>query len=314
MMTHVKVMFHGRLALCVLCLFLFSGCGKKGNPTMKSFEKPAAVANMSAIHRDGKVTIAWSYPKQAKITIKGFYVERAEEERPFENLAFLKGEVSQYSDEHFKTGEQYRYRIRVYSMRDIIGDDSPEIEVAPVRLPDPPRMMAYGLTDDALEIKWNEVPGASYNIYRSTEKGKYPGAPLNARPLDKPFFSDRIETGMPVFYAVRAIVQSNIRNEGDPSADLEVNPQSFIPTRPTDLRYVRSEDRGYLSWKENSETWVKGYKVYRRSATGEYLPAGEAAIPLFVDEVPVTAPTSYYVTSLGPVKESQPSEMMSVNP
>ncbi len=281
---------------------------------MKSFEKPAPVTDISAIHRNGKVTISWSYPKQAKITIKGFYVERAEESGPFENLAFVKGEVSQYADEHFVIGKKYRYKIRVYSMRDIISDDSREIEVTPLRLPDPPKRMIYHPTEDALVVGWDQVPGAHYNIYRSTEKGRYPSAPLNSRPLDKPLFIDEMETATPVFYTVRALVESDIRNEGDPSADLEVDPRSFIPTAPTDLRYVRTEGKGFLTWRENSETWVKGYRVYRGSASGEYLPAGETSVPLFVDEVPVTAPTSYYVTSLGPGRESRSSEIISVNP
>ncbi len=304
----------GRLMICALCLFLFSGCGRKGNPTMKSFEKPAAAANLHAIHRDGRVTITWSYPKQAKITIKGFYVERAEWDGPFQNLAFVKGEAARYEDEHFDIGAKYRYKIRVYSMRDVISDDSPEIKVTPAKLPEPPKKMQYRLTDNALEIGWDEVPGATYNIYRSNEKGKFAVIPANAAPLVKPFFRDGIDTSRPVFYSVRSMVETDIRNEGGPSADLEVNPQSFVPASPTDLRYARTDGKGYLSWKENAEAWVKGYRVYRRASSGEYLPAGDVSVPLFVDEIPVKSSTSYYVTSLGPVKESSPSETMSVNP
>jgi len=281
---------------------------------MKTFEKPAPVTQMAAIHRDGKVIITWSYPKQAKVTIKGFYVERAEGQSPFENLGFVKGDVFYYADEHFRTGEEYIYKIRVYSTRDIINDDSTEIEVTPVDLPGPPKKLTYRLTDDALQIEWDKVPDATYNIYSSTEKGKYTGAPLNAVPFDKPFFTDRVDTAKRVFYAVRAEVRSNIRNEGDLSADLEVDPRTFIPGRPVDIRYVRAEGKGYLSWKENAEAWVKGYRVYRRSASGAYMPVGVVNVPLFVDESPVTAPTAYYVTAMGPIKESAASETISVNP
>jgi hypothetical protein len=254
-------MLLGRVLLCLVCLCFFTGCGKKGNPTMRSFEKPEAVKETRAFHRDGKVTISWSYSRQAKILIKGFYIERAEGLLPFETIAFLQGGSSQYSDDHIEINKEYRYKIRVYSMRDIISDDSPELKAIPLRLPDPPKAVIYHLKNDAVEITWDKgADGITYNIYRSAEKGKYQ-APLNAKPLDRPFFRDGVDVEKTVFYSVRSIVESTIRNEGDPSADLEINPQSFIPARPTDLRYVASQNKGYLSWKENAETWVKGYKV-----------------------------------------------------
>ena len=297
-----------------LCFLLLAGCGKKGNPTMKSFEKPAPVTQILAVHRDGKVIISWSYPKQGKITVKGFYIERAEGLSPFENVGFVKGDVTSYTDESFTAGKEYIYKIRVKSTRDILSDDSAELDVNPVKMPEPPKRLAYRLTDDEIKIEWDAIPNATYNIYRSAEKGKYSGAPLNAVPLDKPFFTDQIVTAKPVFYAVRLEVRSNIRNEGELSAELEVDPRTFVPVRPVDLRYVRSEGKGYLSWKGNAEAWITGYRVYRKTAPAEYLPVAVVAVPVYVDETPVTAPTAYYVTTLGPASESAPSETMSVNP
>jgi hypothetical protein len=309
-----KMVLLGRVVLCLMCLCYFTGCGKKGNPTMRSFEKPEAVKEMRAVHRDGKVTISWSYGRQAKILIKGFYIERAEGLLPYETIAFLQSDSSRYSDDRYEINKEYRYKIRVYSMRNVISDESPELKVSPLQLPDPPKAVTYRLTNDAVEITWDKgAEGITYNIYRSAEKGKYQ-TPLNAKPLDKPFFRDGVDTGKTVFYTIRSIVDSNISNEGDLSPDLEVNTQSFIPARPTDLRYVGSQNKGYLSWKENAETWVRGYKVYRSRASGESLPVATVSIPLFVDDEPVNVGTSYHVTALGPVKESGPSETVSVNP
>jgi hypothetical protein len=314
MISKEKVKLSGRVLLCVACLCLFAGCGKKGNPTMKSFEKPAAVTEMRALHRDSKVIISWSYLRQAKVSIKGFYVERAEGRLPFETITFLQGDSLQYSDNHFEINKEYRYKIRVYSMRNIISDDSLELKVIPLQLPDPPKAVAYRLTNDAVEITWEQgADGHTYNIYRSAEKGKYQ-APLNASPLGKPFFRDGVDVSRPIFYSIRSIIESTIRNEGTPSPDLEVNPQSFIPAKPTDLRYVRSQNKGYLSWKENAETWIKGYKVYRAMASGEHVPVAMVPVPLFVDDDPVSVRTYYYVTALGPVEESAPSEVVRVNP
>jgi len=284
---------------------------------MRSFEKPAAVTQMRALHRDGKVIISWSYLPQAKILIKGFYVERAEGLLPFETIAFLQGDSLQFSDGHFEINKEYRYKVRVYSMRNIISDDSLELRVIPLRLPDPPKTVSYRLTHDAVEITWDKgAGGTTYNIYRSAEKGKYQ-TPLNTKPLVEPFFRDAVDVEKPVFYSLRSIVESTISNEGEPSLDLEVNPQSFIPAKPADLRYVGSvglQKKGYLSWKENAETWIKGYKVYRARASGEHVPVATVLVPLFVDDDPVNVVTSYYVTALGPVKESVPSEVVRLNP
>ena len=314
-MIREKMMFQSYVILCVVCLLLFASCGKKGNPTMKSFEKPAVVQDMKASHRDGKVTISWSYPRQARIVIKGFYVERATGSEPFQNIGFVKGDTVQYADERFETGREYRYKIRVYSMRDVISDDSPVLKVIPLRLPEPPAGLSYRLTNDSVEIAWDKAAdGIFYNIYKSPEKGMYSASPINTTPLAKPFFRDGVDVGKPVFYTVRSIAVSTINNEGGPSADLEIDPQSFIPTRPTDLRYVRSQNKAYLFWKENTETWVKVYRIYRKGGSGEYLPVAEVSVPLFIEEDPVSGSSSYYVTARGPVRESPPSDVLSAKP
>ena len=303
------------MAMCAVSLLLFAGCGQKGKPTMRSFEKPSPVTEMRASHRDGKITISWSYARQAKIMIKGFYVERSEGNTPFETLAFLKGDSTQFVDDHFAIGKEYRYRIRVYSLRNVISDESDELKVNPVGLPEPPEKLAVRLTNDAIEITWNKVvDGVTYNIYRGTDRGNCSTVLLNATPLEKPFFKDAVNVNQPVFYSVRSLVSTTIMNEGAPSECLEVDPQSFLPVHPSDVRFVRTAGKLYVSWKENPETWIKGYRIYRKKGQGQFRPAEDVPIPLFVDEEPINVPTSYYITALGPVKESSPSGIVSVNP
>ena len=273
------------------------------------------MTGMRASHRDGKITISWSYARQAKIIIKGFYVERAEGSAPFETITFLKGDATQFADDHFEVGKEYRYRIRVYSLRNVISDESAELKVTPVGLPQPPKKLAFRLTNDAIEITWNKVAdGVTYNIYRGTDRGNCDAALLNATPLEQPFFKDGVNAGQPVFYSVRSLLHTTIVNEGAPSECLEVDPQSFMPVHPSDVRFVRTEGKLYVSWKENPETWIKGYRVYRKKGQGQFIHAADVPIPLFVDEEPINVLTSYYITALGPVKESSPSGTVSVNP
>ncbi|HMK55397.1 MAG TPA: hypothetical protein VK448_02035 [Dissulfurispiraceae bacterium] len=293
---------------------LLSGCGQKGRPTMKSFEKPAPVSSMSAIHRDGKIVVSWSYARQSKIVVKGFYVEKSEGGMPFETLAFVPGDITHYSDEKFAVGKEYRYRIRVYSLRNVISDESAELRVNPVKLPDPPVDLAYRVTYDAIDVTWKKVDGdVSYNIYRGTDKDRCGEQQLNSEPLKNTSFRDNVDTAQSVYYSVRSIVTTNMVNEGHPSTCLAVDPHSFVPVQPSDVRFARADGKVYISWRENPEKWLKGYRVYRRSEGGQLTPVADVDVPLFVDEEPLAAVVSYCVAALGPFSESPLSETVRVN-
>ncbi|HMK61620.1 MAG TPA: hypothetical protein VK452_10820 [Dissulfurispiraceae bacterium] len=310
-----KVCLASALMLFTVVAIMLSGCGQKGRPTMRSFEKPAPVSGMTAIHKDGKVTISWSYVKQAKIVVKGFYVERAEGNAPFNNLAFVPADITHYDDEKFDSGKEYRYRIRVYSLRNMISDASQELKVDPVRPPDPPGDLTYRLTDDAIDITWRKVDGGvSYNIYRGTDREKCNGLRLNAEPLKSAFFRDSVTVNQVVYYSVSSIIMTNLANEGDSSKCLIVDPHLFVPVQPSDVRFARAEGKVYISWKENSEKWLKGYRVYRKSESGEFVPVADVEIPSFVDEVPLHEVVSYRIAALGPFSESSLSEPVRVNP
>jgi fibronectin type 3 domain-containing protein/predicted small lipoprotein YifL len=305
------------LMLCLIIAAAGAGCGKKGPPTMKSFEKPDPVKDIRMTHRDGKIDIAWSYPKQKRdIIVKGIHIDKAEGKGAYETIATLPEDATQYTDANVKLNAQYRYKLRVVNARGVIGDDSPELKIVPVAVPDPVQGLAYKLTSEAVEISWNKsADGVLYNVYRSSEKGTYPGLPLNEKPLDKPFFRDSLNTSAKVYYAVIAVVQSTLPNESALSDEIEIDPQqAFIPAAPVEIRYVRSDFRGYISWKDNAETWVSGYRIYRKRASGAFGVIAEVKVPVFLDEERITEETSYYITAVGPVKESKPSEIVTVKP
>jgi hypothetical protein len=303
------------IALLALGLLLLAGCGQKGKPTMKSFAKPSPVTDMTAYHGDGKIVVSWTYTRQEKVTIKGFYVERAEGNGPFETLTFLNADTTEFTDKSFVEGKNYRYRIRVYSLRNVISDGSKELKVDPVSPPSPPGNLRYHLTNDAVEVTWDgEGDGITYDIYRGADKESCNSARLNTKPLEKPFFKDGVDAARKVFYSVRSAIHTSIINESMPSECLEIDPGSFIPARPTDLRVVQADDKIYLSWKENPETWIRGYRIYRIELGGRFVPVADVVVPMFLDEGPAAVRTSYYVTALGPVKESSPSGSVSVGP
>ena len=305
-----------RLFLCLAALMLVSACGKKGEPTMKSFSKPDIVKDIRMVHRDGRIDISWAYStKQANITIKGFRLERAEGNALYETVATLPAEATYYSDAGIRINGQYRYRILVLNARGIVSEPSADLKALPVAPPPPPEGLVQRLTNDAIEISWNKAPaGVLFNIYRSNIRGVYPAASLNEKPLDKPFFRDSLNARNPVYYAVVAVIESTIPNESAMSAELIADPGTFVPAAPTDVRYVRSDSRGYISWKESDESWVSGYRVYRKDSSGDVKLLADVNVPIYLDEDSFDELNAYYVTAVGPGKESSPSEMVLVKP
>jgi predicted small lipoprotein YifL len=303
-----------RLLLCLAALLILASCGKKGPPTMKSYAKPDVVKDVRIVHRDNRIDLSWSYSdKQSAVKIKGFRIFRAAGNAAYETVAELPADSTYYSDANIRINVLYSYKIRVFSARDVESEDLPELKVLPVDPPSPPTGVAYRVANDAIEIFWDGAPeGISFNIYRSAEKGVYPGQPLNEKPLDKPFFRDSLILKVPVFYTVIAVVQSNIPNESEMSAEIIADPKTYAPLPPADVRYIRSDTRGYISWKESEESWVSGYRVYRKGPDEDFKLLAEVQVPVYLDEDQVPDNTAYYVTATGPVKESQPSAVVRV--
>lgn len=312
------------ISIIVLCILSITSCGKKGDPTLKAFEKPMPVKEIRAVHREDEIIISWQYPAPERAKIKGFSIEKAEIKnqeagvrgQEFKRIAFLKSDASQFIDKDFIVKKEYLYKIRVYSLRDVSSDDSPVIKVNPLPLPQIPEGLSYVITKDSIKIKWDSVGNSiKYNIYKSYEKGNYPLFPVNDAPLSETHFYDIIEKEKPVYYVVRALLDTDIKGEGYPSEELEVNPEAFIPSSPYNLKFVPSKQRVYLMWNENLETWVRGYRIYKKKALdADFKVIGESIAPAFTDTEPLLSKAYYYITALGPKKESSPSEIIEVYP
>ncbi|MGO9611465.1 MAG: fibronectin type III domain-containing protein [Dissulfurispiraceae bacterium] len=313
----------------VLSQLVFS-CGRKGPPTLKSFEKPLPVSDVRAVHREDSLIISWSYPDEGREKIKGFYIEKTEgnwgeakNAQNFKSIAFLKKDASQFADKDFATRDYYFYKIRAVSLRNIPSDDSSIVRVYPRDPPPVPGNLRYRVMNDSLEIKWDStVPQevqndyqVRYNIYRTYQEGEDAASPLNNHPLKDAFFNDKLETKRSAYYTVRSLWDTDIKDEGYPSDQLEVHPDSFTPSTPAGLHFVSSGKEVYLIWHENPETWVSGYKIYRRRGLESgFEPIGDAEAPAFRDKNPVRIKTFYFITARGPKQQSPPSAVIEVNP
>lgn len=296
-----------------------TSCGKKGEPTMRSFDKPASVKELKAVHKQGEIIISWSYPSSEIRKLKGFYLDRSDGngDSGFRNIAFLQSDASRFIDREFTRQKHYLYKIRALSIMDVMSDDSPLLKVSPAESPPPPENLEYELKVDSVIIKWDHLlkDSVRFNVYKGYEKDRLDASPLNKTPLKDMWFKDSIEMKRPVYYVVTALLNTEILDEGYQSETLMVDPKDFVPSKPSGIRFVITERGVHLLWDENPETWVTKYRVYKKKASENVFKLiGDSIIPAFTDNEPLVTPTFYYLTAVGPERESPHSESIEILP
>jgi hypothetical protein len=298
------------LLLTISCVLV--ACGLKGDPTLKSYEKPEAPSGLRAVHRESEIILLWDFPKEKESAIKGFHVMKSFG-GIFEKLAFLENSGRSYTFTDYMTGTAYRYKIVSESLKGVTNDSN-MIEVAPKNPPPPPVRLTFEVEYDTLTLTWrNGGEGVYYNVYKSEKKGVYALVPVNTQPLTQTSFKDYFDIKRTVFYTVRSLAGSGIRDEGPASEEIEIAPSEFIPSAPEALRAVVTEENVQLIWKEPGETWVAGYRVYREINNGKgFLFIGETPAPAFLDNDRPATKRNYRVTAIGPSKEGPPAEIRDV--
>jgi fibronectin type 3 domain-containing protein len=296
-----------RCSFLLLSLLLFISCGKKGPPTIKAYEKPQAPSGLTAYHREDKMILAWSYPDNLRSSLTGFEVLRSEKDG-FEKIGSVKNSQSSFADETFKLDITCNYKVVAQNLKGVSSNDSNIITVTPIPVPATPEDIRFAAKADSVALSWkSSEEGACYNIYKTAEKGKYGESPLNKAPVCATSFTDgTVSPERSVYYAVRALRMTDVRDEGSASEELEVSPSQFVPSAPSDLRVVKG-DKIYLMWKESPDPWVRGYRVYRKiDGEKEFILLNEVKPPMFTDTEKINKKVWYMIKAVGPATESEP--------
>ena len=305
-----------RFFLSLFCLLLIVcplSCGKKGDPTLKSYEKPPAPSELKAIHRESEIILSWNFPKGKEQPLKGFHLMRSSD-GDFEKLAFIENDKRSYIDKNFLMEHAYRYKILSESLKGVTSIDSNIMEIKPKYEPPAPQNVSFSIEHDSVILKWTSAgKGILYNVYKADIRGDYPIIPLNKEPLRDTNIKDTFSVKKPVYYTIRSLLGGNVRDEGPASAEITADPSELVPPAPEDLQAVVTKENIYLIWKAPPEIWITRYRVYREiEKEGGYTLIGESQIPSFIDKDPPLTKRNYKVTALGPSKEGPPADIRDV--
>jgi hypothetical protein len=298
----------GLLFELFILLLLLSSCGIKAPPTLKSYEKPEAPSALNARHKEGDMILSWTYPDNMRKTIKGFEILRSEGDG-FVSIGNAGNDAGSFTDPAFEVNRSYTYKVIARNLRGIPSADSNLITVTPRPPPRPPSEVSFAVRPDAIELSWSSSGnGVCYHIYRTLERGNYSGGPLNKEPLCGLSFKDPyLSPDKTVYYTIRSLHATALTDEGSPSREIEVDPSYYIPSPPSDLRFIENNGHISLLWEESPESWVKGYMVYKKvRESQDFTLIGETRMPAFTDREGVAGKAWYMVRAAGPASLSEP--------
>jgi hypothetical protein len=298
--------------LLILSFFFVLSCGKKGAPTLASYEKPAAPSLLSASQRENGMFLSWSYPADKERTISDFIVLRSSDSG-FQKIALLESKLRTFVDTDVRKGMTYMYKIVSRNHRRVLSADSNSVSVIVVTPPGPPESISWNINGDSLLLSWERTGKDSmYNVYKAVEKGAYGMTPENKSPLSENFFKDVFSPVRTAYYSLRSLTKNGVIAEGPASQEIVVNPHDLIPPAPQNVRYFAAHDKIYLYWEEHDASWITGFRIYRKFEGSGYTLIAETQIPSFLDKDAPSKKRDYRIAALGPAKEGPAAEIKEV--
>jgi len=253
------------------------GSGKKSKQSFQS-EANLSINPSTKESSEKKVVSLKRFEKEAKL------IEALKKEELTKYQFKSKAKFPRFQYEFPLTGKDFLSRKFIFGLR--VRDDknkestfSEFITVEPKALPLPPQDLKYSVYQDKIEISWTppeknidessppEIKG--YNVYRY-ENNQEPQC-LNSKVLEDIKYEDEdFIFGKTYYYFVRT---SSSSGESANSEIIEVVAQDkFPPASPSGLMSMAAPGYITLSWDENKEKDLAGYRVWRRKeGQGEFV-------------------------------------------
>jgi len=275
---------------------------------------PLAPEGVTAKIVENKLKLVWKANLEEDLSHYNIY--RSYDSVKFEKINEAPVKGLEFVDEKAEGGKTLWHYITAV---DYSGNESNKSEVVMTIVPDiqPPKpvklIKAEGKKGE-IEIEWEksaETDLDGYAIYKGNKEDNLTEIatvlPENTKYVDK-----NQSSGVETYYAVVVIDKSTNRSKFSnilKARTIDDEP----PEAPTGVALEESMEYIKLSWMENSEPDLAGYKIYRKSATEkEFMPiyTAQKGEKEFVDkEIKKAILYSYYITAYDNDKnESEKSE------
>ncbi|MEX2301628.1 MAG: fibronectin type III domain-containing protein [Bryobacterales bacterium] len=327
----------------MLCL-LAPGCGSVGEPRPPLLNIPERAQNLTARQTPEGIVLEWTWPRMttegvplndlARFDVYGWEVapgspvpDAALFERESRPLGAIEGdELAPYGpgervrfvlDAAPLMGKHVTLGVRAESERGRSVGFSDLVVVEVIAPPAKPGQPSATLTRDAIVVEWPAVERASgYTIERSGE----PQGPFETigQSGSTTFRDAGYRVGELHVYRVRAIAGTVPGGAaGPPSEPVSITPSDvFAPARPSGVREVATETAVELSWEQNGEPDLAGYRVRRWQEGSEPAPIHDELLPAASYSDPGVARGQEYLYTVTAVdeegNESEPSEAIRV--
>jgi hypothetical protein len=294
------------LLLSLLALTLL-GCGAVGEPRPPLLNIPERAQDLAASQTPEGIVLEWTWPRMTtegvllndltRFEVYGFEVAPGSPvpdaglfERESRPLAAMEGdELAPYGpgervrfvlDATPLMGNHVALGVRAESGRGRSLGFSDLVLVEVIAPPPQPAKPTATLTRDAIVVEWPAVDRASgYSIERGS--GPRNGFETVGQSGSAEFRDTAYQMGETYAYRVRAMAGSPpSQASGPPSEPVTITPRDvFAPERPVGLREVATETAVELSWEQNQEPDLAGYRVLRWQEGGEPAPLQDELLP-----------------------------------
>jgi hypothetical protein len=265
----------------LMMLLTVAACGRKGDPVPPAVAGPKAISDLAGEVKDGVLFLSFAAPPRNEDgspanNIEGFKLFKSCNTcsggfEPFKDIrldaeqgfAFSRGKIYLY-DEELTDGYQYAYQVFPYTSKGARGPVSNTFAITWEKTPPPPGSVLVKEDDGVVELKWAQIPGMAFNVYRF-DGAIYPLSPLNGRPLATPIYMDAgLENGRKYVYEVRSVSdKGGVRREGV-GRRIEAVPVDRIPPPPP--HDVQAELKGagvQITWEQKATEDILGYNIFR---------------------------------------------------
>jgi hypothetical protein len=289
-----------RFVLPALAAVVLAGCGYVGEPMPPLANIPSRVTDLAALQHGSHLVVEFSLPK---LTTEGQGIRRepALDLRAGPAAApFKEGEWASQARKAepawVKDGRaRYEIPIEGFVNREVViavkvigvnGKDAgwSSFFILPVvPAPDVPRSLRAESVAGGVKVAW-QAKGTGFRVFRRTGEGEFEFLADAPQPG---YLDTAVELGKRYDYRIQTVVRVGDKEaESEPSGDVRVTPEDrFPPQPPAGLTVLASPSSIELTWDQNPESDLAGYRIYRAAPGGDFQRIGETTgIPAFSDQ------------------------------